>query len=269
MPKPYVKLCTLICFLLLAGCAPSAGAVQTAIAQTQSGATEKQVAVQSDTVVAPTTTPRPTSTSQPTAKPKPTKTPKPKNTAVPTAAPDPDPVTLTGQGDQIVDFKNPFDYAIVHIMHKGASNFIVRNYDADGNRIDGLVNEIGNYDGVLPLDFSAGERTSRFEVKADGQWKIEISALWNAHNFKLPGQFEGEGDDVVWFTSPESKSADVATIKHSGTSNFIVRGFSDGGGQYGLVNEIGNYEGQLILEPMTFIFIIKADGAWSVDVTTR
>ena len=35
MPKPYVKLCTLICFLLLAGCAPSAEAIQAAIAQTQ------------------------------------------------------------------------------------------------------------------------------------------------------------------------------------------------------------------------------------------
>ena len=259
----------LLCLILVAGCAPSAGAVQTAIAQTQSGATEKQVAVQSDTVVAPTTTPRPTSTSQPTTKPKPTKTPKPKNTSVPTAPPDPDPVTLTGKGDRIVDFDNPFDYAMVHITHKGTSNFIVHNYDADGNMIDGLVNEIGNYDGVLPLDFNKGAHTSRFEVQADGEWFIEISSLSNTHHFDVPGKFDGKGDDVIALVGIASNPPDIATFIHSGKSNFIVHGFSDGSGEYGLVNEIGNYEGQSILERDTFLIIIKADGAWSVDVTTR
>ena len=258
----------LLCLILVAGCAPSAGAVQTAIAQTQSGATEKQVAVQADAVVAPTTTPRPTSTSQATAKPKPTKTPKPKNTAVPTAPPDPDPVTLTGQGDQIVDFENPFEYAMIHISHTGGRNFIVYNYDRDGNKIDLLVNEIGNYDGVLPLDFGKGEHTTRFAVEAEGKWTIEISSLSNLRSFNVPGKFEGKGDDVISFHANKLNPPDTATFTHSGKSNFVVYGMS-GDGRDLLVNEIGQYKGQKVLERDTFLFIIQADGAWSVDVTTK
>lgn len=255
-------------FVLLAGCAPSAAAVQTAIAETQAGSTEKQVAVQSEATAAPSTTPRPTNTPRPTDKPKPTNTAKPKNTPVPTTPPDPGPVTLTGQGDQIVDFENPFEYAVAHISHTGGSNFIVYNYDTDGTKIDLLVNEVGNYDGVLPLDFGVGEHTTRFEINAGGKWAIEISALSNLRSFDVPGIFEGKGDDVIALSASRLNPPDTATFKHSGKSNFIVYGMS-GDGKDLLVNEVGKYEGEKVLERDTFLFIFKADGAWSVDVTTR
>ena len=261
----------IVFFVLSAGCAPSAAAVQAAILQTQAAATALQVAGESNVTAAPTNTAVATSTPMPTKVVKPTNTPKPTLTAtsVPTATALPQPIVLTGNGNQVVDFVHGFEYAIARIGYKGSSNFIVYNYDGDGNQLSLIANQVGNYVGVVPIDFEVGEHTTRFEVKSSGSWIIEIVSVSEANALAVPGKYEGKGDDVLILRDWDTNPPDIATFKHAGKRNFIVYGLPREGSRYLIVNDIGKYEGQSILERDTILFIIKADGTWSVDVSTK
>jgi hypothetical protein len=53
-------------------------------------------------------------------------------------------------------------------------------------------------------------------------------------------------------------------MTHSGQGNFIVYGFSAGGGQDLLVNEIGAYSGTVRLTDGTSLVSVQADGSWSI-----
>jgi len=103
-------------------------------------------------------TPRPTNTLGPTPTTRPTRTP----------TPIPQPIVLTGSGDAVVDIEKDDSAALVHITYTGSSNFIVWNYGTDGEKIDLLINTIGSYDGIRPLDFLVDEHTARFAVESSG-----------------------------------------------------------------------------------------------------
>ena len=69
---------------------------------------------------------------------------------------------IDGAGDDVVYYEG--DTGAAHIIHNGESNFQVISYD---DRRDGMVNEIGSYDGSVPL------RGGVFiELVADGGWSI-------------------------------------------------------------------------------------------------
>jgi hypothetical protein len=74
----------------------------------------------------------------------------------------------------------------------------------------------------------------------------------------------GKGDDVV-AVIPSIIGLTTAQIVHRGHENFIVHSYSPGGVD-GLVNEIGNYSGQVRLPEGTVLMTFQADGAWSVAV---
>ncbi len=95
----------------------------------------------------------------------------------------PVPLTLTGRGDdvpepfQISDGPVRFD-----ISHQGSSNFIVSLYDSEGHYIDMLANEIGSYSGSATVStgggiFATTPGVHYLDVKADGDWSIEISKM--------------------------------------------------------------------------------------------
>jgi hypothetical protein len=180
----------------------------------------------------------------------------------------PEPVVLKGSGKKVVDFDNPFNIAIAHITYTGGGNFAVRNYGDSPNYYDLLVNTIGRYDGIVPIDFGDGEHTTRFEVIASGPWTIEVKHPIESHNFAVPGTFEGKGDDVIRLVGYKQNPPDIAHITHDGKSNFAVYGYADEGRTL-LVNEIGKYEGDSILSPTTFLMVVKADGKWTIDLKTR
>lgn len=72
-----------------------------------------------------------------------------------------------GTGDEVVDASR-LAGATVRLTHDGESNFQIWAYDADGDTIDLIVNEIGAYEGThrVPND------TVWFEVTADGNWTV-------------------------------------------------------------------------------------------------
>lgn len=72
-----------------------------------------------------------------------------------------------GEGDAVYQIPTG-DPANWHLTHNGQSNFIV----GSTAEIMGLVNEIGVYDGVVPVSGSQAIIT----IMADGVWTIEVAA---------------------------------------------------------------------------------------------
>jgi len=204
----------------------------------------------------------PSETSEPTNTPRPTNTPEP--TA--TSTPQPEPINLTGSGDSIVDVPKGDYPAIMRAKHSGGGNFIVSSYDANNNQIDLLINTIGAYEGIKPLDFLTGEQTARLEIKAGGPWEITILPVQEARTVTIPGPVNGTGDDVFYIEggAPDTIIADASQM----TSNFIVYSYSDDGQEL-VFNEIGPYTGTALLDSSTFMLSVQAEGNWSVEITTR
>jgi hypothetical protein len=260
--------CLVLCSVLLASCSPasSADVIATSVAGTvaaQQPAQQEQLS----SPLAPTATRQPTLTAALTKTPKPTDIPKPTSTPKPTytLTPPPEPVILTGSGDSVVDVD--WDgIGLVHVIYTGPSNFAIINYDANNERIDLLVNTIGNYEGTLPFDFLEDEDTARFEVTASGNWEIQILPVNQIRRVDIPGTFTGTGDDVVAFMGLEDP--DLLVIDASkADSNFVV--FSYNGGKDLLVNEIAPYTGTVIVSREAVILQIIAEGDWSIEVKTQ
>jgi len=180
-----------IVVLLLAACssAPNEAAIQTAIEMT------KIAQPPSTSTLEPTNTRKssPSLTPKPTNTPEPTNTRRPTNTPLPTATPtpEPQPIILTGKGDSVLEVEKWNGPALAKIKYNGGSNFAVINYDAQDERIDLLVNTIGKYEGIIPLDFTDGEYTARLEVKASGEWEIQILPIDRIDLVVLPTTIQG------------------------------------------------------------------------------
>lgn len=262
------KILPVLAFLLVA-CGPSQGQIETAIAQTQAAApTATSV---------PTETPKPTATLVPTetATLAPTKTRKPTDTATtePTATPLPEPVVYEGTGDSIVDIKNPFGLAIIHIVgNSGSQYFGVKTYDASNNELDLLVNTGDPYDGVRPLDWEDGKKAARLEIKSGGKWHVDISPLASLEKNQPPTTVTGKGDNVVLFCC----DAKVDTLKIKGNANKGYFGVVAWGTDTELLVNTGDpYDGTVLLPgdlavgSGIFTLVIRAEGDWSVEATVR
>ena len=85
-------------------------------------------------------------------------------------------------------------------------------------------------------------------------------------------QYSGTGDSVLSDVALPEGYAYKITFTHDGKSNFIVK-FINGDRTDHLVNKIGAYAGTVLLEngstaARTGIFEIKADGNWTITVST-
>lgn len=220
----------------------------------------------------PTRTPTlvPTNTIPPTETlaPLPTDTPLPTNTPLPTFTPTPPPapIILTGSGDSIVDVPKGDYPAIMRSKYSSGGNFIVTNYDANNQTIDLLINVIGAYEGIVPLDFRVGELTTRLEVKASGPWEIQVLPVDQARHATIPGTVQGVGDDVFYLDgiNADTIQADASTAN----GNFILFAYSDSGIDLAF-NEIAPYTGTALLDSSTFLVSVHTTGNWSVTITTK
>lgn len=206
----------------------------------------------------PTAEPTPEATPEPTAPPTPTPVPTP----VPTAPPAFADITLSGVGDAVARFEIPAEVAaIAAASHSGDSNFAVTTIAEDGSQNDLLVNTIGPYSGTVLFDES-DQHSVAFEVTADGSWTITIKPLTAAFAWDGTAALTGTGDDVARI-EPNISGLVSAQVTHSGESNFVVIVYSADGPDL-LVNEIGNYSGEVLIGAGAFFLEITADGSWSV-----
>lgn len=165
------------------------------------------------------------------------------------------PIVLEGSGDDIIDVPVITDSIIVATFtHQGSSNFAVVSYNQSGDRISLLVNEIGNYQGTVPFNFS--EAPAELEITASGPWTVTLSDLLEQPIYD-GSLFEGSGSQVLLVSTDSNR----LTATHNGQSNFIILGWGDRRDL--LVNEIGPYEGTVRLgNPLALE--IKADGQWTL-----
>jgi hypothetical protein len=188
-------------------------------------------------------------------------------TSTKTYTPTKNPFSYEGSGDSVVDITKPKpdDPALLKIEYTGYSNFIIWSYNSDGEKIDLLVNTIGNFKGTIPLDFMDGENTTRLEIKSSGHWKIDVLPLSECATLTVPGKYSGQGSDVIGLLGkdPDLLKVDASKAKH----NFVIWGFS--GNRDLLVNEIAPYTGTVVLDRDTDILAIMATGDWTIEITAR
>lgn len=262
------KLVFLLLFtVILISCSPTDAQVQEAIEKTNNAASTQTAGFKSPTskITATSTitfTPTITNTQEPTNTPKPTNTPRPSRTPTPK----PEPITISGNSDNVVDIDKWDGPAIAKINFQGSGNFIVYNYGANNERYELLVNTIGAYEGTVPIDFADNEETKRFEVKANGPWEINILDFTEVRRETIPGVFIGSGDDVIFL---EGNNPDLLIVDGSNAeSNFIIWAY--GHRRNLVVNEIAPYTGTSILENDVLVLVIKEGGGeWSLEVTTQ
>jgi len=246
--------------LFISACGSSEAMVQTAIAETEAAKPTLTITLEPSS----TFTPEPTFTIKPSAT----------NTIQPTATDKAEePIHLSGTGDSVVDIEKWRGAGIAKITYFGSSNFIVENYDKDNTRIDLLVNEIGTYEGTVPIDFFDSEQTSRFVITSSGDWEIDVLSIQSARWILSAGLVVGQGDDVLFFVGNDD-IPDILEIDASkAESNFIVYGY--GNRRDLLVNEIAPYSGTILVDNdligsnNMLILVVTATGKWTIDISTR
>jgi hypothetical protein len=191
----------------------------------------------------------------PESAPEPAEEPEDETEPAPVPAAVFEPIVIEGSGDDIIDVPVITDSIIVATFtHQGSSNFAVVSYGQSGDRISLLVNEIGNFQGTVPFNFS--EAPAELEITASGPWTVTLSDLLEQPIYD-GSLFTGSGAQVLLVSTDSNR----LTATHNGRSNFAILGWGDRRSL--LINEIGVYEGTVRLgSPLALE--IKADGEWTL-----
>ena len=147
--------------------------------------------------------------------------------------------------------------AILEISYSGPSNFAIVSYGPGDDYLNLLVNEIGNYSGRRQVNFQIDQFSGPvryLEISGSGPWTINVLPTSHTHT-----EWGGAGDDVVAITA--SSSSRPITFVHTGSSNFAVWSFSSTVGLDLEVNEIGAYNGTVVLDAGARYLEIIADGS--------
>ena len=220
----------------------------------------------------PATTVPDTTTTEATTTTSSTTTTTEATTTTTTEPPPPVQFTFEGAGSDVIILDEPVrDPLLLRAQHSGSSNFQVTTLDNDGDRLEGLVNEIGGYTGTHAVNFRERGAISFIEVNADGGWVLNFDPITTATVAGVePGDVtEGTGSDVIIFVADAPTTIDVECTTCE--SNFQVTAW--GTSRRGLVNEIGAYQGRVLVPRDTVMLEIKAGprsrapaGDWRITV---
>lgn len=197
--------------------------------------------------------------SSPTNSPTPAATDSP--TASPTATDEPTPAdqSFSGTGDQATDrFAVEGGLTIFDLSHAGGDgNFAVWLKNSDGERVELLANDIGQWEGSVILNVPPGEYF--LDVSASGEWQATVR------------QPRPESGASLSKSMQETDSDYVGPIEHSGAVRVTFEGTDDE--HYGVwhLDESGQRQELLFNEvgptgEMSTVF--SADGIWFVQVET-
>jgi hypothetical protein len=180
---------------------------------------------------------------------------------------------LTGTGSEVRSLRLAADSPLVVTgTHQGQANFIVDLVGrGDTSGSENLFNEIGSYDGQTAVAEAASGQY-RVQVDADGPWTLRFAQpLPTSEAKRLPGTLRGNGAKVRRVRTTEDLQP-VIEGTHRGEANFIVDviGYGDTTGSENLFNEIGNYDGETLLEDLpqgSYLIHVQADGPWTIKFT--
>lgn len=161
---------------------------------------------------------------------------------------------------------------VVSANYVGDSNFVIWAHTGV-EESDLLINEIGNYSGRVYLQLDSSS-VVLFEVTGDGDWTLQLERLPATQDpatapVEVAGSFSGQSDDVI---GPLTMAPGLYVISTSyrGDSNFVV--WAHTGSEWGdlLVNEIGDYSGEVVLQldiQSEVVFEVIGIGDWTIEVS--
>jgi hypothetical protein len=220
----------------------------------------------------PVPTPSPTAT--PIQNPTPTPeeliaTPTPEPTSTSTPEPTPEPITLSEIGQEATSkFSLEKGLSIFRMTHDGDSNFAIWLLDDEGDQIDLLVNEIGEFDGSKAVGIK-NQGDYILDISADGSWTITIEQPRPSSAPSVPKTLKGKAQQAseVFYLD---KGLARFEMSHDGDSNFAVWLLDDEGDQIDLlVNEIGEFDGSKAVSISNggiYLLDITADGNWEISI---
>lgn len=171
----------------------------------------------------------------------------------------PDPVTYSGSGDDVVTLDSFDGVFVFHITgNQSERHFSVKGYDVNGESTKLLVNTTSVYEGVT---IDPSQETVLLEVKATGNWTIEVLSIFSMEAISSGETLSGSGDSVALVSSYGSS----ATISgNAGSHHFSVKSYGTERDKL-LVNTTDVYEGTVVLTGKPIILEIDAEGEWSIS----
>ena len=181
----------------------------------------------------------------------------------------PEPITLSGTGQEATSkFSLEKGLTTFRMTHSGDRNFIVWLLDDNGNKIEILVNKIGEFDGSKAVGIKNGGNYI-LDISADGRWAITIEQPRPSNISPVPKMLKGTEQQASEMFYLDKGLARFEMI-HDGDQNFIVWLLDDNGNKIDiLVNEIGKFDGSKavsIRKDGNYILDISADGNWDIAI---
>lgn len=183
------------------------------------------------------------------------------------SVPEPDPLTLTGTGQEATDtFELEPGLSIYELSHTGSSNFQVWLMNNEGEKKELLVNRIGDFEGSNAVGLLGGQHL--LDIEADGDWEITVRQPRPTSAPSPPRTYTGDSRKATGFFSTDGGLARF-DMQHSGDGNFQVWLLDKDGTKIEmLANEIGEFEGSTAtnLESGIYLLDVNANGDWTVSV---
>lgn len=182
---------------------------------------------------------------------------------------------IHGVGDDVIQLSELSGLLAARIHGNPTSrHFAVETYDKSGNLVSLLVNTTDPYMGIVPFNFDSYDMQDisggLIEVKAEGEWSIEIIALESLVAAQTNQVVGGYGDYVGYVKG----SALVASVygneelRHFAVSAIGVNGNKTSSDL--LVNTTSFYQGNVRLPANKdgLVLIVTAVGEWGISFNT-
>lgn len=181
-----------------------------------------------------------------------------------TPEPEPEPIepqSFSGTGSEVVMLE-PLGEEVYYatVTHQGSGNLALWSVDENGQDLDLMVNEIGNYEGQVAVNFS--EDPAAIRVEADGEWAIDLVHITEAPRWDGDSAYEATGDSIV-IVDGVADGLTPVTLTHAGESNFAIWAWGESYPDL-IVNDIGSYDGTTLLPDGTVVLQVDADGTWTI-----
>jgi autonomous glycyl radical cofactor GrcA len=150
---------------------------------------------------------------------------------------------LSGRGQEATSkFSLEKGLSIFKMTHDGDSNFAIWLLDDEGDKVELLVNKIGDFDGSKAVGIKKhGDHL--LDISADGRWAITIEQPRPSSAPSVPKALKGKGQQASDAFSLDKGLARFE-MSHDGDSNFAIWLLDDEGDTVELlVNKIGDFDG--------------------------
>jgi hypothetical protein len=166
-----------------------------------------------------------------------------------------------GEGTDVVRIDPPSEWPgiVAHCTVAGEGHCSISALDESGERIDRIVNTVGDYSGTTLLNRRRGREPVALEVTGRSHWKVELASVDSSR--PLDQSVAGLGDDVLRYDGPFR----VASVSHGGAGHFAVRSVAPR--PQTLVNQVGPFAGRVRFPAGPATVVVHASGPWSIDLT--